>query len=202
MRKFIFFLLLSMLACATAYAEPGEKREARKAQKDSLKAAEMVGAHRKGTKIQLDGILLTPEQQALLLSNIDSVDYNEDWSDFRKQRRLGNGLAIGGSVLVAGGAACGVVSLVYVFAGLLGIVFTAGQGDVQPIMDTAGYWALGGVIAVGAGMGTMAVGIPIRVMADKKMKTTCESYNNATERVEKSIILGTTASGIGLSFNF
>ena len=38
--------------------------------------------------------------------------------------------------------------------------------------------------------------------ADKKMKATCEGYNNATERVEKSVIFGTTASGVGLSFNF
>ncbi len=202
MRKLVVFLVLMMAVCATAFAEPGEKKEARRAQKDSLKAAEMIGAHHKGTKIKLDGIVLTPEQQALLLSNIDGVDFNENWADYRKQRHLGNGLAIGGSVMIAGGAACGVVSLVYAFAGILGLVFSGGQGDVQPIFDTAGYWAIGGVAAAGAGAGIMAVGIPIRVKADKKMKATCEGYNNATERVEKSVIFGTTASGVGLSFNF
>lgn len=202
MRKFIFFLLLSVLTCATAYAEPGEKKEARKAQKDSLKAAEMVGAHRKGTKIKLDGIELTPEQQTLLLSNIDGVDFNEDWAGFRKNRRLGNGFVIGGSVLVGVGATAEVVALGYVVVGALVAILTLGQADMNEIMKPAGYFAVGGLAAAGVGAGALAVGIPIRVKADKKMKATCEGYNNATERVEKSIIFGTTASGVGLSFNF
>jgi hypothetical protein len=73
---------------------------------------------------------------------------------------------------------------------------------MNEIMKPAGYLAVGGLAAAGVGAGALAVGIPIRVKADKKMKATCEGYNNATERVEKSIIFGTTASGVGLSFNF
>ena len=201
MRKFVFSVLM-FLACVSAFAEPGTKKEERRARKDSIKVAEMVGAHRKGTKIKLDGIVLTPEQQTLLLSNIDSVDYNQDWAAFKKQRHLGNGLAIGGSCFIAIGAAAEVVALGYVVVGALVAAFSLGQADMDEVMKPAGYFAAGGLAAAGVGAGAMAVGIPIRVKADKKMKATCDGYNNATERVEKSVIFGTTASGIGLSFNF
>lgn len=202
MRKLFILLVLLMTVCANSYAEPGAKREARRAQKDSIKVAELVGAHRKGTKIKLDGIVLNKEQQALLLSNIDSLDFNADWAAFKKQRHWGNGLTIGGSVLIGAGAAAEVVALGYVLVGVLIAAFTLGQADMDEFMKPAGYLAVGGLVSAGVGAGTMAVGIPLRVSADKKMKATCESYNNATVRVEKSVIFGTTASGIGLSFNF
>ena len=202
MRKLFVFMLLLMTVCATAFAEPGGKREERRALKDSIKVAEMIGAHRKGTKIKLDGIVLNKDQQALLLSNIDSLDYNADWAAFKKQRHLGNGLAIGGSVLIGVGAAAEVVALGYVVVGVLVAALTLGQADMDEVMRPAGYIAVGGLAAAGLGAGTMAVGIPIRVKADKRMKATCELYNNATVRVEKSVIFGSTNSGIGLSFNF
>ena len=202
MRKLFVFIILLMTVCTSAFAEPSAKKEARKARKDSIKVAEMVGAHRKGTKIKLDGIVLTPEQQTLLLSNIDGVDFNEAWAGYRKQRRLGNGLAIGGSCFVALGAAAEVVAVGYVVVGVLVAALTLGAADMDEIMKPAGYFAAGGLAAAGVGAGVMAVGIPIRVKADKKMKATCEGYNNATERVEKSVIFGATNSGVGLSFNF
>ena len=202
MRKLFVFMLLLMTVCTTAFAEPGTRKEERRARKDSIKVAEMVGAHRKGTKIKLDGIVLDKEQQTLLLSNIDSVDYNADWVAFRKQRHTGNGLAIGGSVLVGVGAAAEVVAVGYVVVGVLVAALTLGAADMDEIMKPAGYFAAGGLAAAGVGAGVMAVGIPIRVKADKKMKATCERYNNATVRVEKSVIFGSTASGVGLSFNF
>ena len=201
MRKLFVFLLL-LAVCTTAFAEPGSKKEERKARKDSIKVAEMVGAHHKGTKIKLDGIKLTPEQQTLLLSNIDGVDFNEDWAGYRKQRHLGNGLAIGGSVMIGVGAAAEVVAVGYIVVGVLVAAFTLGQADMDELLKPAGYFAAGGLAAAGVGAGAMAVGIPIRVKADKKMKATCDGYNNATERVEKSVIFGSTASGVGLSFNF
>ena len=202
MRKLFILLVLLMTVCANSYAEPGSKKEERRARKDSIKVAEMVGAHRKGTKIKLDGIVLTPEQQTLLLSNIDGMDFNEDWAQFRSKRHLGNGLAIGGSCLVGIGAAAEVVAVGYVLVGVLVAVFTFGAADMDEIMKPAGYFAAGGLAAAGVGAGVMAVGIPIRVKADKKMKAVCDGYNNATERVEKSVIFGSTASGVGLSFNF
>ena len=201
MRK-LFVLSVLLFSCLSLFAEPGAGKEERRARKDSIKVAEMVGAHRSGTKIKLDGIVLTPEQQSLLLSDIDGVDFNEDWAGFRKDRRLGNGFVIGGSVLVGVGAAAEVVALGYVVVGALVAMLTFGQADMNEIMKPAGYLAVGGLAAAGVGAGALAVGIPIRVKADKKMKATCEGYNNATERVEKSIIFGTTASGVGLSFNF
>ena len=123
-----------LLTCLTAFAEPGAKRDERRARKDSIKVAEMVGAHRKGTKIKLDGIVLDKDQQALLLSNIDGVDYNEAWADFRGQRHLGNGLVIGGSVLIGVGAAAEVVALGYVVVGVLVAAFSLGQADMNEVM--------------------------------------------------------------------
>lgn len=201
MRK-LFVLSVLLLACLSAFAEPGARKEERRARKDSIKVAEMVGAHRKGTKIKLDGIVLTPEQQTLLLSNIDGIDYNEDWAGFRKQRHLGNGLAIGGSVLIGAGAAAEVVALGYVVVGALVAVFSFGQADMNEVMRPAGYFAAGGMASAAVGAGVMAFGIPIRVKADKKMKATCEGYNNANERIEKEVIFGATASGVGIAFNF
>lgn len=201
MRK-LFVLSMLLLTCLSAFAEPGAKRDERKARKDSIKVAEMVGAHRKGTKIKLDGIVLDKDQQALLLSNIDGVDYNEAWADYRGKRHLGNGLAIGGSVLIGVGAAAEVVALGYVVVGVIVAAFTFGQADMDEIMKPAGYFAVGGLASAGVGAGVMAVGIPIRVKADKKMKATCEGYNNATERVSKEVIFGGTNSGVGIAFNF
>jgi hypothetical protein len=202
MRKLIVLFVLLTLACTGAYAEPGAKREARKAQKDSLKAAEMIGAHRKGTKIKLDGTVLTREQQTLLLSNIDSIDYNEAWGEYRKQRHLGNGLVIGGSVFIGVGAAAEVVALGYVVVGAIVAIFTFGQADMNEVMKPAGYFAAGGLASAAVGAGALSVGIPIRVKADKKMKATCEGYNNATERIEKEVIFGNTGSGVGLALRF
>ena len=201
MRKLLVISLM-LLACLSAFAEPGAKKEERRARRDSIKVAEMVGAHRKGTKIKLDGIVLTPEQRTLLLSNIDGVDYNEDWAAFTKKRYLGNGLVIGGSILVGVGAAAEVVALGYVLVGVLVAAFSLGQADMDEIMKPAGYFAAGGAASAALGAGTLAVGIPIRVKADKKMKATCDGYNNATERVSKELILGGTASGVGIALNF
>ena len=200
--KKTLLLIAALFFCLSSFAEPGSRKEERKAQKDSIRAAEMVGAHHKGVKIKLDGTVLTKEQQALLLSNIDLEDYNDEWASYRKQRHLGNGLAIGGSVMIGAGAVAEGVAIVYVLAGVLGAAFTLGQGDVQPIFDIAGYWAVGGLAAAGVGAGALAVGIPIRVKADKKMKGVCDGYNNATERVEKELIFGSTGSGVGLAWRF
>jgi hypothetical protein len=200
--KKILFLFLTIIMCIPAFAEPGARKEERKAQKDSIRAAEMVGAHHKGVKIKLDGTVLTKEQQSLLLSNIDLEDYNDEWASYKKQRHLGNGLVIGGSVMIGVGAAAEVAALGYIVVGALVGALTLGQADMAEIMKPAGYLAAGGLAAAGVGAGALAVGIPIRVKADKKMKAVCEGYNNATERVEKEFIFGSTGSGVGLALRF
>lgn len=200
--KKILFLILTIIMCIPAFAEPGARKEERKAQKDSIRAAEMVGAHHKGVKIKLDGTVLTKEQQSLLLSNIDLEDYNDEWASYKKQRHLGNGLVIGGSVMIGVGAAAEVAALGYIVVGALVGALTLGQADMAEIMKPAGYLAAGGLAAAGVGAGALAVGIPIRVKADKKMKAVCDGYNNATERVEKEVIFGSTGSGVGLALRF
>ena len=82
------------------------------------------------------------------------------------------------------------------------VVVAFGQADLDQLMKPAGYLAVGGLASAAVGAGGLAVGIPIRVKADKKMKGVCEQYNNATVRVEKEVIFGGTASGVGIAFNF
>ena len=105
------FVSLMILAAVSAFAEPGSRKEERRARRDSIRAAELVGAHRHRTKIKLDGTVLNADQQFLLLSDIDSTDFNEQWSKYVKRRRAGNGLVIAGSGLVGVGAAAEVVAL-------------------------------------------------------------------------------------------
>jgi len=201
MKKLLFLSLLLLIGFAAA-AEPGSKKEERKARKDSIRAAEMVGAHRAGTKIKLDGTVLTPEQQSLLLSNINMEDYNEEWSQYVRKRRIGNGLSIGGSSLVLLGAGAEVVAIGYVVVGALVAALSLGHADMDEVMKPAGYFAVGGLVGIGVGGAAMGIGIPMRVKADKHMKGICDEYNNTENRVDKSIILGTTNSGVGISFNF
>ena len=158
---------------------------------------------RKPTKsIKLDGTVLNADQQFLLLSDIDSTDFNEQWSKYVKRRRAGNGLVIAGSGLVGVGAAAEVVALGYVVVGALVAAFSFGQADMDEVMKPAGYFAAGGLAAIAVGGGALGAGIPIRVKADKGMKSICDQYNNTDRRIDKTIILGTTNSGVGISFNF
>ncbi len=200
--KKILITLLAALLCFAAVAEPGARREERKAHRDSVKIAQMTGAHHKGVKIRLDGTVLTPEQKYLLLSNIDSTDFNPAWKQYTRQRRIGNGLAIGGSCMIGVGAAAEVVALGYVVVGALVAVFSFGQADMEEVMRPAGYFAAGGLAAAGVGAAGLALGIPVRVRADKKMKAVCDEYNNTSVRVEKEVIFGSTASGVGLALRF
>ncbi len=201
MRKLLFVSLM-ILAAVSAFAEPGSRKEERRARKDSIRAAELVGAHRHRTKIKLDGTVLNADQQFLLLSDIDSTDFNEQWSKYVKRRRAGNGLVIAGSGLVGVGAAAEVVALGYVVVGALVAAFSFGQADMDEVMKPAGYFAAGGLAAIAVGGGALGAGIPIRVKADKGMKSICDQYNNTDRRIDKTIILGTTNSGVGISFNF
>ena len=205
MKSLLFALVLACLGFSASAISPDKlTKEEKKARKDSIKAAEMVGAHRKGGGIKLDNIRLDDEQQALLLSDIEYVDYNAEWKSLRNKRNWGKGLTIAGGVCAGAGAGFVVFGLGEVLAGVLVAVFTFGAGEdaMKDIMGRGGLH-----IGIGAGLGAVgaagiATGIPLITTSNKKMKAICESYNSAGHRIDKELILGPTNSGVGIAFNF
>lgn len=193
-RLIVSILAAALLASMTASAQTKEEKRARK---DSLNAVKMEGAHLSGRFIKLDGVKLDDSQRSLLLSDIDELDFNEEWKSFEKNYKVGQGLAIGGTCLTVAGAAAAVVGLGTIVVGAL----VAALGD-EGVAQTGGAILLGGAAGAAAGIGTTATGAVIRKKAVKGMKSICDGYNNAEKRVEKELILGGTSSGVGIAFNF
>lgn len=206
MKKLV--LLIITLCCAfSALAEaPADKltKEQKKAQKDSIKAAEMIGAHRKGGTIRLDGTVLNSDQRYMLLSDIDAVDFNPEWAKLRSKRNWGKGLIIGGGVLGVAGGVVAVYGLAEVVAGIFVVVFSLGYGSDQAgkLMSRGGITLGIGAGAALVGVGGIAAGIPILTKANKRMTEICNGYNGTVNRVEKELIFGSTNNGVGLAFNF
>ncbi len=203
MNKHILTILLLLCSISLfAETEMGSRKEERRARRDSIKLAEKIGAHAYRGTIKLDDIILDNDQRSLLLSNIDAVDFNADWQKYNSRRKWGNGLVIGGSCLMGGGAVVGVAGMGYALVGILVTALTLGYGDTDDIFNTAATLMLGGVVGMAAGGVALGVGIPIKAKAKKNMKRICNGYNNAVEKVDKELIFGSTPSGVGLSFRF
>lgn len=203
MNKHILTILLLLCSVSLfAETEMGSRKEERRARRDSIKLAETIGAHIHHGTIKLDGEVLNSDQRYMLLSNIDSEDFNAAWQKYNSRRKWGNGLVIGGSCVMGAGAVAGVAGMGYTLVGVLVTVLTLGYGDTKEIFNTAGVLLGGGAVGLAVGGVAVGVGIPIKAKARKNMKKICNGYNNAVERVDKELIFGSTPSGIGLSFNF
>lgn len=209
--KKILFVILSLMMAAPAFAEEFQEIEikkdsakiaakaAKKAEKDSLKIA---GAHRYRTTIKLDGVKLDQPQLQLLLSDIEGTNQVESWEKYVRRHNWGKGLTIAGSSLAGAGGVVFVVGMGYILVGVIVIALTLGLGDPDEILKP-------GVAMLGAGAAGMiaggvidAVGIPLLVSANHKMRDICDGYNTATQKVDKQLILGGTGNGVGLAFRF
>ena len=209
--KKLLFILLSIALAAPAFAEEFQEIEikkdsvkiaakaAAKAEKDSLKK---VGAHRFRTTIKLDGVKLDQEQLTLLLSDIEGTNQVDNWEKYVRRHNWGKGLTIAGSSIAGVGAGLVVVGVGVVVVGAVVVALTFGAGDYDDIFNLAGGLMLGGVAGIAAGGVMDAVGIPILVSANHKMRDICEGYNTATQKVDKQLILGGTGNGVGLAFRF
>lgn len=202
MKKFVLALVL-LTACAAAYAQYLPIPEGQ--------------AKRIGSKIRIDGQKLTPEQQTLLLQDIDGVDYTRKWNNARLTRNWGIGLtAAGGTVAVVGAGG----TLVMVLATAFGVAIGAGAGAVvgsvggeETASDTASEAAnnvaeeMGPKIAAwmgvtGVGLVSTAVGIPLWVVGSSKMGKIVKTYNGSARHSDSGLYFGPTASGAGLAFVF
>ena len=199
--KKILLILVLLTACAAAYGQYIPEGQAK----------------RIGSKIRIDGQKLTPEQQALLLQDIDGVDYTRKWNNARLTRNWGIGLtAAGGTVAVVGAGG----TMVMILATALGVAIGAGAGAVvgsvggeETASDTASEAAnnvaeeMGPKIAAwsavaGVGLVTTAVGIPLWITGSRKMGKIVKAYNGSARHTDSGLYFGPTASGAGLAFVF
>lgn len=209
--KKILFVILSLMMAAPAFAEEFQEIEikkdsakiaakaAKKAEKDSIKVA---GAHRYRTTIKLDGVKLDQPQLQLLLSDIEGTNQVESWEKYVRRHNWGKGLTIAGSSVAGAGGVVFVFGMAYILVGVIVIALTMGLGDSDEILKPGATMLSVGFAGMLAGGAIDAVGIPLLVSANHKMRDICDGYNTATQKVDKQLILGGTGNGVGLAFRF
>lgn len=162
--------------------------------------------------LRLDGIDLTREEQALLLSDVNGQDLNEEWSRLRGKRALGEGLIIGGAATAGAGAVVFVgtgvvwVLVAAIGGGIAGAVSggdsDAAQGAVDNISEAFAPWFIGSGVVTGLGVAAVGAGIPIKVVNAKKMDAIVDDWNNSKAAPEVSLNFGAAPSGVGFTLNF
>lgn len=188
-------------------------------------AASAQYIHRKGGHITRDGEKISLEEQQLILSDINGIDFNSDWHSFDTWRKTGLGLTIGGSIVAGGGALTFLTgALVSMLGAAVGAVGGAAVGGAvggnegaqsgaqagasagvqagQPIMT-------GGLIATVVGTVALGAGIPLLVVNSKRMNRITADYNAnipepelAPEEPVAELAFGPAPSGIGFTLNF
>ncbi len=195
----LFFITLFLLAAAAAAS-------AQFADGGTLKRA--------GGKIKLDGRKLTAEEQALLLSDIGGIDYNDAWNRAASRRRVGNTLTIAGSSAIVLGTATTVVgaltSAIGAVAGATGGALVGSIGGEEAAKDLANEGAeagakagdpiiAAGVITAGVGIAALATGIPLLVGGCKRLNHIVAGANQARG---SELSLGPAPGGFGLTYRF
>ena len=191
-------------------------------------AASAQYIHRKGGHMTRDKETISLEEQQLILSDINGVDYNGLWKDYNTWRKTGLGLTIGGSVVAGGGALTFLTgALVSMLGAAVGAVGGAVGGSIggsegaqsgaqagaeagvqagQPIMT-------GGLIAMGVGAVALGAGIPVLVVNCKRMNRITADYNAtlpepaveepaAEDNSLLEVAFGPAPSGVGLTLRF
>ena len=190
-------------------------------------AASAQYVHRRGGHMTRDKEKIALEEQQLILSDINGIDYNGVWKDYNGWRKTGLGLTIGGSVVAGGGALTFLTgALVSMLGAAVGAVGGAVGGSVggsagaqsgaqagaeagvkagQPIMT-------GGLIAMGVGAVALGAGIPVLVVNCKRMNRIVADYNGtlpdptleepAVEEPAVEVAFGPAPSGMGFTVRF
>lgn len=160
-------------------------------------------------------VKLSPEQVAYVLSDIDGVDYNEEWQALDKKRKTGVGLIVGGSIAAGTGAVFFLgTTIVHVLVLILGAPITAIADDSgeatkkmeEDLRKQFAPWYIGSGIVAGAGTVCAIAGIPTTVSNCKKMNAIVDRYNEshapAASLPEVTLKFGRTSNGIGFALNF
>ena len=164
-------------------------------------------AKRAGTSIKVDGVKLSREEQAALLSDIGGTDYNPAWQKAKAGRNAGMGLTIGGSLVAMTGGAVFVLGVTSMLVGAsLGAVFGSIGGEegaqqgAQAGVAAGEPYINGGLIATGVGLAAVGAGIPLMAVNCKRLNNIVKDYNG--ERPEAQLSLGPTGNGLGLTLSF
>lgn len=158
---------------------------------------------------------LSPEQVAYILSDIDGVDYNEEWQALDKKRKTGVGLIVGGSIAAGTGAVMLLgTTIVHVLVLILGAPITAIADDSgeatekmeEDLRKQFAPWYIGSGIVTGAGIACAVAGIPTTVSNCKKMNAIVNRYNEthapAASLPEVTLNFSRTPNGVGFVLNF
>lgn len=192
MRKLI--LCLTLLICGAAALS------AQKAPEELLL--------RKGSNLILNQTKLSAEQKDSLLLSFGGDSLVTHWSDLARSRKTGTWL------VSAGSATAGLGALTFLGTGavyLVVIVFAApiaAMGDnPQEAVDGIGRqfrpWFLASGIAMLAGAGVAAGGIPLLVKSNREMNRIVGDYNmKNTPGTETELKLSLAPGGIGLVYKF
>lgn len=205
MKKLLLFLLLASCSVAAnaQFIDAGIPDGALKRKGSVMKSAD------KTNKVKL-----TPEQVAYVLSDIDGVDYNEEWRALNKTRKKGVGLIVGGSIAAGAGTVVFLGSalvelLVFLVGAPVASIDESGDSmkEFQENLDKQfAPWYIGSGIVVGAGAACAIAGIPTTVSSCKKMNAIVNKYNDAhapeASLPAVSLNFGRTANGVGLTLNF
>lgn len=205
MKKMFWILALAMMSVAAhaQFINPGIPDGALKRKGGVMKTLD------KENKVKL-----TPEQVAYVLSDIDGVDYNDEWNQLNRNRKKGVGLITGGSIAAGTGAAvflgAAVVEiLVFVLGAPLAAMDESGDSMKEfeeNLNKQFAPWYIGSGIVVGAGTACIIAGIPTTVKNGKKMNAIVNRYNEtltpAASQPEVTLNFGRTANGVGLTLNF
>ena len=164
---------------------------------------------RHGCGMRMDRQKLTKEQQAIILQDIDGVDYTKQWKTARNWRAAGIAMTAGGAGVAVVGVGMG---FVYIFAEVLGIALAApiasigGEDGAQEaadnINDQMSPYIAASFAAAGLGAVTSVAGIPIIVVNCKKMNKIVKAYNGRQKDVAVLSWGPTHSGGTGLSLNF
>ncbi len=162
---------------------------------------------RSGTHLKLDGVKLTPQEQATLLSDIDGTDYTRTWDKAKAWRNTGIGLTIGGGVAAVGGMGVALVGLLTsAFGATAGAVVgsiggqESSQQAAQKGADAGKPYITGGTVAALVGTAALAAGIPLIVVNCHKLNSVVHTYNG--KRPVPQVQLGSTPNGVGAQLVF
>ena len=205
MKKLFWILALTMMSVAAhaQFINPGIPDGALKRKGGVMKTLD------KENKVKL-----TPEQVAYVLSDIDGVDYNDEWNELNRNRKKGVGLIVGGSIAAGTGAvvflgAALVEVIVFVLGAPLAAMDESGESMEKFEADLNRQfapWYIGSGIVAGAGTACLIAGIPTTVKYGKKMNAIVNHYNEshapAASLPEVTLNFGRTANGVGLTLNF
>jgi hypothetical protein len=162
---------------------------------------------RTGARLKVDGVKLSPEDQAVLLADINGTDYNPAWDKAKAGRSAGMALTLGGGVTALGGCTVLMLGLTTsIFGAAIGATVgsiggqESAQQAAQQGADAGQPYITAGLVAAGLGVAAMGAGIPVLVVNSRKLNGIVKDCNSG--RPAAQLTMGPTASGFGLALQF